>query len=1290
MLSLGMDIGTSTVKLVLLKNQEIEKQWMAVHHGNPFVCLKKGLSTLELAMDTPFSLCVTGSNTEALLEQDSAIPSLGDIPAIVEGVRWIIPQVGSVIEIGSQGARFITEVQSRTPQFAANEHCAGGTGSFFEDQMSRVGCKLEDYSSLVEQAQSVPRLSGRCAVFAKTDIIHRQQEGVSTPDILLGLCYAMIRNYKATIVRRLPVCKPVVFCGGVTCNSGVIRAIRDVFGLTEEELIVPEEARFEAAIGAACKAEGAFTLAQLDALLNDAMATRSTTTGLPRLELLPGTDLSEPKATGVLPEKGCALGIDIGSTSTDLVLVGPEGELVDFQYLRTAGDPEGAVRKGLASIRERFGAVRFTAVGVTGSGRERVGKRIGADAVRDEITAQAKGAAHWVPEVDTVFEIGGQDSKYISIQNGEVVDFQMNKICAAGTGSFVEEQAARMGIPLAEFGPLALSSEHPASLGERCTVFIETAIASASAEGISRADIAAGLCHSIVQNYLHKVVGSKPVGQHIVLQGGVDYNPGIVAAFQSAYGDRVQVSPCFSISGAYGVALLAQEAVGDAPSRFVGFDSPAKDAEDSRSAEIQKNIDFYKQADKLLLEGYTGKRDPRKKTVGVPFALMIHKFFPMANAFFTSLGFNVVLTDPTSEETIRLAQQTAQGETCYPVKLIYGHMQQLIDQKVDYIFLPTIHTMKHEKSRVKHNYGCVYMQTAAASIAKALDIESKGITLLSPVFDLDFGQEAMASAMLGLSKILGIPKPFCAKALLSGAMAVRRHTAAVEKQGKALLATLRPDDKVLVLITRNYGVSDPILNMGIPELLLERGYKVITLSHLPGHALDISDEYDNLYYPFGQHILSGAKLIAHHPNLYAVYLTNHGCGPDTMLSHLFKQEMGDKPYLQIEVDEHFSNVGVITRIEAFLNSLNHRPVEVLPKDFVLEQVDIRPCHLPAVPEKDFPLWLPPLGEYTASLTGYFRAQGVDAHALPHLSAHALSLGCAETSAKEYLPFPALLGGILAQQEVDPAPAQFLIPQTQGAEADGQYARVIRAVLDRRKELNAQLVSPMLETLPEMAQNRDALFRALLAGDILYAAPVDQRADMAARWDTLPGWEQLHTAAREIGALPAKGRRIAAVGTPLCLTELDSGVLAALEAEGEQVLRAPLSEALWFLWKDNLDENKPSAGWLDQMQRQMQTLGNELGAHSAFAEDAETLFLIADSALPNFSGGNGRYRYAKAVELSGRTNAVLTLAPRYENTAMILDMRGLHDACRAPLFQISLDNDWDETAWSRLRSFLYYC
>lgn len=1408
MTSLGIDFGTSTLKLAVVKDSELQEKWMIVHHGKLIDSLSQGLNSLHLGEEEPLSVCVTGSNAEALLAHCPDIRQLGDIPAAVEGIRRMVPAAGSMIEIGSQGARFISGLQEQVPQFAVNEHCAGGTGSFFEDQMSRLGCRLEEYSNLVRQAGSVPRLSGRCAVFAKTDIIHRQQEGVSTPDILLGLCYAMIRNYKATIVRRLPVCKPVVFCGGVTKNAGVIRAIRDIFELGEEELIIPEDACYEAALGAAQKAEEAqrsqesedariplhtmqesensrtslytlqesknshtrlYTLRELKEALTQEGKTFRTAGELPPLQLREETNLAEPAATGVIPAAGCALGIDIGSTSTDLVLVGKDGTLVDFQYLRTAGDPEGAVRKGLASIRERFGDLRFTAVGVTGSGRERVGRRIGADAVRDEITAQAKGAARWVPAVDTVFEIGGQDSKYISIRDGEVVDFQMNKICAAGTGSFVEEQAARMNIPIGEFGPLALTTKRPASLGERCTVFIETAIASAAAEGTSQAEIAAGLCHSIVQNYLHKVVGSKPVGQHIVLQGGVCYNPGIVAAFQSAYGARVQVNPCFSISGAYGAALLAQEEVGEGQSQFAGFDSPAQQEDDRRSVEIQKNIEFYRQADRLLLEGYTGQRDPGKKTVGIPFVLMIHKFFPMANAFFTSLGFNVILTDPTSEETIRLSQQLSQGETCYPVKLIYGHMQQLIDQKVDYIFLPTIHTMKHEKSRVKHNYGCVYMQTAAVSVAKALDIESHGIQLLSPVFDLDFGQEAMAGAMVGLGKILGIPKPFCAKALLSGAMAVRRHTAAVEKQGKALLSTLRPVDKVLVLITRNYGVSDPILNMGIPELLLERGYKVITLSHLPGHALDIADEYDNLYYPFGQHIISGAKLIASHPNLYAVYLTNHGCGPDTMLAHLFRQEMGDKPYLQIEVDEHFSNVGVITRIEAFLNSLRQRPAVEVPTDLDPEQVTIRPCPSEIRPDTDAPLYIPALGEYTLFLVQYYREQGVDARALPSLSDHALGLGRAETSAKEYLPFAALLGSVLEQCEKEScekdsdnscgyknagshkdahfclegaerggfasaktntswsvlsclegaergeyesvSAVQFLIPQNQGAEADGLYARVIRAVLERRERMNAKqddngrssaaggdegaanagrvhLISPMLETLPVKAQDPDALFRAILAGDLIYAASPEGRDALWKNWAGIPSWEALHETAGKIGAA-GNARRLAAVGTPLCLTELDSGVLETLESEGEHILRAPLSEMLWFLWQDNMDANEPAKEWLGRMAGEMQSLGRELGERSAFAENPINLFETAEQALPHFAGGNGRYRYAKAVELSGRTQAVLTLAPRYENTAMILEMRGLKDACKAPLFELSLDNDWDETAWGRLRSFLYY-
>lgn len=1281
---IGLDCGNTTVKLVLLSpTGELLWSKIAAHRGSAIPAARRLLGEL-LQWDSGVCGCpvvLTGSAGERLLEICPGLSNLGDIPAIHRGVILLAPEARSVIEIGSQSARFLTGFGSELPpQFAVNEHCAGGTGSFFEDQMSRLGLRIEDYSNLVAQAESIPRLSGRCAVFAKTDIIHRQQEGIPTPDILLGLCYAMVRNYKAVIVRSLPVERPVALCGGVAQNAGVVQAVKAVFGLEEEDLIIPDPFLHAAAVGAALAAQEVETcsMGELLASLCGQPAAAGRLVRRSPLSQPAGVSLTDPASSGVIPLEGCALGIDVGSTSTDLVLMDPDGGLIDFQYLRTAGDPEGAVRRGLEHLRERFGELPLLAVGVTGSGRERIGRLIGADAVRDEITAQARAAVHWVPDADTVFEIGGQDSKYISLRGGQVADFQMNKICAAGTGSFVEEQAARMGIPLEEFGPLALTAQAPVELGERCTVFIETAIQSALAQGASQAEVAAGLCQSIVRNYLHKVVGSKLVGWRIVLQGGVAYNPGIVAAFRQEFGDRLTVSPCFSISGAFGVALLALETA-EGPSRFHGFTGQGEESP-ALSPEVQRNIAFYQRGPQLLLEGYDPAPVPRRKTVGVPFALMIHKFFPMANAFFRHLGYNVLLSPPTNEEIIRLSQQTAQAETCYPVKLIHGHMAWLAEQGVDYIFLPSIHTMKHETSRVEHNYGCVYMQTAPRLAARALRLEERGITLLNPVFDLDFGQEAMASAMLGLGKQLGIPKVRCLPALMSGAQAVRRHTAAVEKQGRDLLASLGPEDKVLVLITRNYGLSDPVLNMGIPRLLLERGYKVLTLSHLPAHDLDLSADHPNLYWPFGQHILSGAKLVAHHPNLYAVYLTNHGCGPDTTLSYLFRQEMGEKPYLHIEVDEHFSPVGVITRIEAFLQSLESRPVRPLPEGFRLTAVPSHPTAVVAAPDRTRgPLYVPDLPPFTPYLLDYFRhTRGVEARAMP-LGGHSLALGRAETSSKEYLPFPALLGGILDIALRETGPFQGLLPATQGAEADGQYPWAAESVLRRRGLERVTLAAPVLERLPETASDPDLLLRAVLTGDVLLCAPPDRRTELAPAH--IPAWEELEALARGIGALPSSGRALAAVGEPFTLFALHDGVLDTLEQERWQLLRAPLGEYLWFLWRDA--GSALDGSWA----KRMADLGRLLGMRSIFSPDLEVLRGEANRLLPGFAGANGRYRIAKALELGCRSSGVLTLSPRYENTATVLDMTGALEGF--PHFHLAMDNDWDEGAWSRLNSFLYY-
>ncbi|MCD7954740.1 MAG: hypothetical protein LUG93_03090 [Lachnospiraceae bacterium] len=275
-MNLGIDCGASTVKLALMEKDRLVFSWKRKHCGQPLRCAAEALKESAHILPKSFGLALTGCCAHSLLPLLPGAAFCEEIPSIIAGSRLLAPDAGSIIEIGSQSSRFITDLH-KVPQFSVNEHCAGGTGSFFEDQMSRLNLSIEDYSALAEQAAGIPRLSGRCSVFAKTDIIHRQQEGVSTPDILLGLCYAMIRNYKAVIVRTLPIQTPVLFCGGVTQNAGVIRAIPDVFHLNPEELIVPSEACFESAIGAALNASGDFSALQIVQLLSSAAQKKRST-----------------------------------------------------------------------------------------------------------------------------------------------------------------------------------------------------------------------------------------------------------------------------------------------------------------------------------------------------------------------------------------------------------------------------------------------------------------------------------------------------------------------------------------------------------------------------------------------------------------------------------------------------------------------------------------------------------------------------------------------------------------------------------------------------------------------------------------------------------------------------------------------------------------------------------------------------------------------------------------------------------------------------------------------------
>ena len=481
------------------------------------------------------------------------------IQALLAGKKRLYPEVGSIVEMGAQSSVFLTGLKpGEQLAYAVNGECAAGTGSFFEDQMYRLGLPIDSYSDYVRRAKTIPRLAGRCSVFAKTDLIHRQQEGVSSEDILLGLAYAVVRNFKATVVRKMEIHKPLLLAGGVVKNEGVKRALLDIFSLKEEELVCEDEGSILSAVGMALlglERKIAFRPESIDSgqKLTAAQEGRLVEMDYDKDEL----HRTRPLISG---EK-LWLGVDVGSTSTNLVLIGEDGKVIDYQYLRTAGDPAGAVEKGLAFWKEKY-KEDFVLEGkaVTGSGRYYIAKLLDTTNVLDEITAQARAAAYQCPEVDTVFEIGGQDSKFIRIADGQVVDFEMNKICAAGTGSFIEEQASRIGLSLSQIGEQALLSEKRLELGERCTVLMESRIGTELAGGSRKTDICAGLCRAIVGNYLNRVVNHKKVGEVICLQGGVMHNKGIVAAFYERYGSRIHLSSFYDVTGAYGAALEARRA----------------------------------------------------------------------------------------------------------------------------------------------------------------------------------------------------------------------------------------------------------------------------------------------------------------------------------------------------------------------------------------------------------------------------------------------------------------------------------------------------------------------------------------------------------------------------------------------------------------------------------------------------------------------------------------------------------------------------------------------------------
>jgi predicted CoA-substrate-specific enzyme activase len=1015
--SLGIDIGAVSVKAAVLGEPEDRDDLERLARDGEFAWLPASrpllVSRYRRALGDPLGtaeamlaavqkhvrsvrwdrMLVTGSGAR-LLQDRWDLDRVNEFKAIASTVGFLHPEVATVFEMGGESSKFLR--LERDPasgrvgilDYETNGDCAAGTGSFIDQQATRLRYDVEEVGAVACSGCSAARIAGRCSVFAKSDMIHAQQKGYTPPQILRGLCDAVARNFKGSITKGKPAVPPVAFIGGLAKNEGVVQALRELFKFDERQLFVPKAYAWFGAIGAALsctEAAGRRASGTGDPRPSDAPtggATRGGTTqggttqggtgdgatarplSLENVLLL--RDRVQPcRLSGKGGAQDATLGIDVGSVSTNLVVLNDAAEVVHEIYVRTEGRPIEVVSAGLRTIAEILGdRIRIVGVGTTGSGRELIGELVGADTINDEITAHKTGAMHVSQtilheQVDTIFEIGGQDAKFIAIENGVVVDFAMNEACAAGTGSFLEEQAERLGISIqGEFSRLAFRSRSPVRLGERCTVFMEQDVNAWQQRGATREDLVAGLAYSVALNYLNRVVRQRRIGKVIYFQGGTAYNDAVAAAFAGILGKRIVVPPYNGVMGAIGMALLAREKARSTgrSTMFRGFDLTAvsytlrefvcracsnlcdmqeftvegvktywgdkcsdKFRKRSRTERQPVIPDLMTLRRRRLLDGYAGPVGwgPR---IGVPQAMFFHDRFPFWRTFLEDLGCAVVLSDETNRRIAHGGIDLSVAEPCYPIRVAHGHVQDLLDKGVDWVLLPNTIDAEATPDAVGSQM-CPWAQTLPFVVRSVPRWASVRERILAPTLHFRRGEAHVAQELVPLGRALGAGFARTLRAVARGFAAQQAFQASVEAAGREALATLQATGEPgIVLVGRAYNIHDRAVNLDVPGKLRDYyGINLLPLDCLPLDGEDIRDVNDNMYWHSGRRILAAGKLVARYPDLHLIHLTNFKCGPDSFLKHFLGEACG-KPFLSLQFDGHSNDIGILTRCEAYLDS----------------------------------------------------------------------------------------------------------------------------------------------------------------------------------------------------------------------------------------------------------------------------------------------------------------------------------------------------------------------------------
>ncbi|WP_031482921.1 acyl-CoA dehydratase activase [Maridesulfovibrio frigidus] len=1108
--SLGICAGASTIGMVLVSRENktfsVIKTVSISHEGNPASAI---LSAIEKFGNLDnVRIATSGRKFRHLLD----LPSISEPQALESALSFTDLVKDGYRTIVSAGGEtfmaYLLDADGKVETVHTGNKCASGTGEFLVQQLGRMGLDLDAMAELDENMPA-HKVSGRCSVFCKSDCTHALNKGIEKDSVVAGLA-RMMAGKCIELLRKLPSDK-VALIGSCSLNKFMVRELRKEL----PDLAVPEQAYVMEALGAAIwGADNGKTHTG-----NFSSVIRKGTTSftfLPPLEAHIGSvDFHENDQAEFTPDNKLALGLDVGSTTTKGVLVDLASlKTVASCYLRTDGDPIGASRKVYSKLASQVPAGTTASImGVTGSGRNIAGLHAGTAGIINEITAHAAAAVHYDPEVDTIFEIGGQDAKYTWLKNSVPCDYAMNEACSAGTGSFLEESAKEtLGIEVTDIATIAFKGQNPPNFNDQCAAFIGSDLKLASQEGVPLDDMIAGLVYSVCINYSNRVKGNRTLGNKIFMQGGVCYNKAVPVAMAALTGRKIIVPPHPGLTGAFGVALeairrtklnLLDEGIFDPTElslREVHYKTPFICKGAGRDCDLGCSIARITVKDKTFPFGGICNRFDNSKvstkqiegedlvtwrekrvfrdlsepnegrpTIGMNRSLLMNTWFPLYNTFFRTLGFEVRLPDKVDPDSI----EQKGAPFCHPVELAHGSMGELLKLKTDHIFLPHVRSLPLKSG--DRSSTCVLVQGETYYLRSAFpELENRSV--LTPVIHMQEGMDQVRDTLVKMAKSLKIKAGQASDAFNKALTEQDCFFSDIRAKGAQYIANLesQPDKNAVVLFGRPYNAFNSWANKSIPAKFSTRATNIIPCDMLPSTEDCNADR--NMYWATGEQIMESAEYVAKHPQLFGTFITNFSCGPDSFLLGHFRRAMGKKPSLTLELDSHTADAGIETRIEAFLDIVNgfkllkigsnHDKKTFTPalsesRDAVSGIVDSSGTWRP-INDPDVILLIPSLGEISTDfLAASMSRDNIRYKVLPHANEAALKLGRNNSSCKECLPLQLTSGALLAhlEERKKPEVSLFLMPTAKGPCRFGQYSVFMNDLVERLEIPDLAMFSP---------------------------------------------------------------------------------------------------------------------------------------------------------------------------------------------------------------------------------------